>query len=93
MPRQRLVDDESNAIEGMLRRPRRAYQGATKQLRDVTFVELREDTMLAEDVYSTNGTLMLALGHVIKRDVTERLRDMRHALGNRQMRRVRVSDG
>jgi CheY-like chemotaxis protein len=60
------------------------------RLADVTFTELRDGMVLAEDVYSAAGTLLLARGHSIQGNVIERLRAMRPNLGNRQTLRVRL---
>jgi len=63
---------------------------ATGRLADVTFVELRDGMVLAEDLYSAAGTLMLARGHSIKGNVIERLRAMRPSLGSKGTIRVRL---
>ena len=65
-------------------------ESATGRLADVTFMELRDGMILAEDVCSSTGMLILARGHVIKGNVIDRLRSMRTSLGNRQTLRVRV---
>jgi DNA-binding response OmpR family regulator len=62
------------------------------RLADVMFSELRDGMVLAEDLYSATGTLMLARGHSIKGNVIERLRAMRPSLGSRGTIRVRLPD-
>jgi hypothetical protein len=62
------------------------------RLADVSFIELRDGMVLAEDLYSATGTLMLARGHSIKGNVIDRLRAMRPSLGNRGTVRVRLPD-
>jgi DNA-binding response OmpR family regulator len=66
--------------------------GAVAHVADVTFDQLRDGMLLAEDVYSATGTLMLARGFVIKGSVIERLRGMRATLGKRDTLRVTLSD-
>jgi response regulator RpfG family c-di-GMP phosphodiesterase len=61
-------------------------------LADVSFKELRSGMVLAEDVYSTNGTLILARGHTIRANVVERLRALQSSLGGRQTLRVRLPE-
>ncbi len=59
---------------------------------EVTFLELRDGMVLAEDIYGATGTLLLARGNTIKRNVVERLQAMRAHLGSRQKVRVRLPD-
>lgn len=59
---------------------------------DVSFKELRSGMVLAEDVYSTHGTLILARGHTIRANVVERLRALQSSLGGRQTLRVRLPE-
>jgi CheY-like chemotaxis protein len=61
-------------------------------LADVSFKELRSGMVLAEDVYSTSGTLILARGHTIRANVVERLRALQSSLGGRQTLRVRLPE-
>jgi response regulator RpfG family c-di-GMP phosphodiesterase len=62
------------------------------ELAEVSFRDLRAGMVLAEDVYSTNGTLILARGHTIRANVIERLRALQASLGGRQTLRVRLPD-
>jgi DNA-binding response OmpR family regulator len=59
---------------------------------ELTLNELRDGMVLAEDVYGTSGTLLLARGHAVKANVIERLRIMRANLSGRQTLRVRLPD-
>ncbi|MEY4580386.1 MAG: hypothetical protein RL701_5089 [Pseudomonadota bacterium] len=62
------------------------------ELAEVSFRDLRSGMVLAEDVYSTSGTLILARGHTIRANVIERLRALQASLGGRQTLRVRLPD-
>jgi hypothetical protein len=67
-----------------------AAESSSVRVVEVSLQELRDGMVLAEDVFATNGTLLLARGHTIKANVIERLRGMRPSLGNRQMLRVQL---
>jgi hypothetical protein len=69
-----------------------AGENATGKLKDVTLIELRDGMVLAEDIYTTSGTLLLARGNTIRGNVIERLRAMRGQLGPRNTLRVRLPD-
>jgi response regulator RpfG family c-di-GMP phosphodiesterase len=69
-----------------------APEGAGARVLEVPLTELRDGMVLAEDVYGTNGTLLLARGHSVKANVIERLRAMRANLGARQTLRVRLPE-
>jgi CheY-like chemotaxis protein len=62
------------------------------QVQALPLHELREGMILAEDVYGSNGTLLLARGNVIKANVIERLGALRSRLGGRQTLRVRLAE-
>jgi hypothetical protein len=55
---------------------------------EIAFKDLRDGMVLAEDVYSASGTLILARGHTITGNVIERLRTMRASLGKREGLRI-----
>ena len=59
---------------------------------EVSFRELRTGMVLAEDLYSSTGTLILARGHAIRGNVIERLRALQSSLGGRQNLRVRLPE-
>jgi response regulator RpfG family c-di-GMP phosphodiesterase len=67
-------------------------ESATGRLAEVSFGELREGMVLAEDVYNANGTLLLARGYRIKGNVIDRLRAMKPNLGARPTLRVHLPD-
>ena len=67
-------------------------ESAAGRIADVTLIELRDGMVLCEDMYSSNGTLLLARGHRIKGNQVDRLRAMRPNLGPRQTLRVRLPD-
>jgi CheY-like chemotaxis protein len=59
---------------------------------DVNLLELRDGMVLAEDVYSANGTLLLARGQAVRGNVIARLQSMRNTLGGQKTVRVRLQD-
>ena len=59
---------------------------------EISFRELRTGMVLAEDLYTSSGTLILARGHAIKANVIERLRALQASLGGRQTLRVRLPE-
>jgi CheY-like chemotaxis protein len=67
-----------------------ASESSGARVVEVSLQELRDGMVLAEDVFATNGTLLLARGHTIKANVIDRLRGMRPSLGNRQTLRVQL---
>ncbi|MET0389767.1 MAG: HD domain-containing phosphohydrolase [Polyangiales bacterium] len=69
-----------------------ANETAHRGLMDVSFRDLQAGMVLAEDVYSTSGTLILARGHAIRANVIERLRALQGTLGGRHTLRVRLSE-
>jgi response regulator RpfG family c-di-GMP phosphodiesterase len=69
-----------------------AGENAAGKLKDVSLLELRVGMVLAEDIYTSSGTLLLARGNTIRANVIERLRAMRSQLGPRTTLRVRVPD-
>lgn len=62
------------------------------QIQAVPIHELREGMVLAEDVYGSNGTLLLARGNAIKANVIDRLQALKSRLGSRQTLRVRLTE-
>jgi CheY-like chemotaxis protein len=62
------------------------------RLAELGLNELRDGMVLAEDVYSSGGTLLLARGQRIRGNVIARLQAMRNALGSKQSVQVRVKD-
>lgn len=67
-----------------------AGEHAVGSIQDVTLAELRDGMVLAEDIYTGTGTLLLARGHTFRRNVIERLVAMRPQLGSRNTIRVRI---
>jgi CheY-like chemotaxis protein len=54
--------------------------------------ELRDGMVLAEDLYSTSGTLLLARGQRVRGNVIARLQSMKNTLGHKQVVKVRLRD-
>lgn len=69
-----------------------AKDGVKGAVAEISFRELRAGMILAEDVYSTKGTLILARGQAIRPNVIERLRSLQSSLGGRQTLRVRLPE-
>lgn len=69
-----------------------ASEHATGKLKSVDLMELHDGMVLVEDVYTNSGTLLLARGHTIRRNVIDRLRAMRSQLGKHTTLRVRLPD-
>ena len=69
-----------------------AKDGVKGGVTEVSFRDLRAGMVLAEDVYSSSGTLILARGHAIRANVIERLRALQASLGGRQTLRVRLPE-
>jgi hypothetical protein len=69
-----------------------AAESSPARVIDVALADLRPGMVLAEDVYSSTGTLLLARGHSIKENVIERLRTILPNLAGRHAVRVRLSD-
>jgi hypothetical protein len=67
-------------------------ESSGERIVEIAISELRDGMVLAEDVYSMTGTLLLARGHSVKANLIERLRAMRPNLGTRQKLRVRLPD-
>ncbi|HEX4352140.1 MAG TPA: response regulator, partial [Polyangiales bacterium] len=68
-----------------------AVESSPARVIDVAILDLRPGMVLAEDVYSAAGTLLLARGHSIKENVIERLRTILPNLAGRHAVRVRLS--
>lgn len=62
------------------------------QLAEIGLNDLRDGMVLAEDVYSSNGTLLLARGQRIRANVIARLQSMKSTLGTKQSLKVRLQD-
>lgn len=69
-----------------------ANEHASRRIKSVDLMELFDGMVLAEDVYTASGTLLLARGHTIRRNVIDRLRAMRSQLGKYTTLRVRLPD-
>ena len=67
-----------------------ARESSTVRLLEISLHELRDGMVLAEDVYSSAGTLLLARGQRVRDNVIARLRSMRSTLGTKQTVRVRL---
>lgn len=72
------------------------FENATREvggrLAVIGLNELRDGMVLADDVYHTNGTLLLARGQLVRGSVIARLQSMRSSLGANQMLKVRLQD-
>jgi len=67
-------------------------ESSSGQLLEIALHELRDGMVLAEDVYNTNGTLLLARGQRVRGNVIARLQSMRSALGSKERVRVRLDN-
>jgi response regulator RpfG family c-di-GMP phosphodiesterase len=67
-----------------------AKETSTVRLIQVSLFELRDGMVLADDVYSSAGTLLLARGQRVHSNVIARLQSMRSAFGTKQTVRVRL---
>jgi response regulator RpfG family c-di-GMP phosphodiesterase len=67
-----------------------AKETSSNKLVEVNLHELRDGMVLAEDVYSSAGTLLLARGQRVRGNVIARLQSMRNTLGTKQTVRVRL---
>ncbi|HET6336369.1 MAG TPA: response regulator [Polyangiales bacterium] len=61
-------------------------------LHEIGVSELRDGMVLAEDLYSSTGTLLLARGQRVRGNVIARLQAMKSTLGNKQVVKVRLQD-
>jgi response regulator RpfG family c-di-GMP phosphodiesterase len=62
------------------------------RLSELAINELRDGMVLAEDLYSSSGTLLLARGQRVRGNVIARLQSMKNTLGNKQVVKVRLQD-
>jgi hypothetical protein len=67
-----------------------AKESSSIKLIEVNLYELREGMVLADDVYGSAGTLLLARGQCVRANLIARLRSMRNVLGSKQTVRVRL---
>ncbi len=67
-------------------------KASVARLVDMNLHELRDGMVLAEDVYHSNGTLLLARGQRVRHNVIARLQSMKSALGTKLTVRVRLQD-
>ena len=67
-----------------------AKESNNAKLIEVNLYELRDGMVLADDVYSSSGTLLLARGQCVRANVNARLQSMRSALGAKHTVRVRL---
>jgi response regulator RpfG family c-di-GMP phosphodiesterase len=69
-----------------------AKESSTVRLVEVNLFELRDGMVLADDVYSSTGTLLLARGQRVRSNVIARLQSMRSTFGTKQTVRVRLQN-
>jgi CheY-like chemotaxis protein len=69
-----------------------AKESSTVRLVEVNLFELRDGMVLADDVYSSTGTLLLARGQRVRGNVIARLQSMRNTFGTKQTVRVRLQN-
>jgi response regulator RpfG family c-di-GMP phosphodiesterase len=62
------------------------------RLQEIGVSDLRDGMVLAEDLYSSSGTLLLARGQRVRGNVIARLQSMKSTLGNKQVVKVRLQD-